>query len=116
MRMYAWLKEPQTHYGNIPVFKVMLYENEGKVYLFEYSSPEAIQCSSDLCYDSMEELHGDWDDLIDERGWIKMDEPLPYCQHDAFIPLRVKGRDIGEPEWGKFETLKDGNWVPYKPV
>ena len=54
------------------------------------------------------------DDLIDENGWIEIEDPLPDCQHDAFIPLRVKGRSTGKPEWGKIETLKDGEWVEYK--
>lgn len=53
--------------------------------------------------------------LIDDRGWIDIDEPLPDCQHDAFIPIRVKGRADGMPEWGKLETLKDGKWVEYNP-
>ncbi len=38
-------------------------------------------------------------------------DPLPDCQHDAFLPIRVKGRDIGKPQWGQFEILKDGQWV-----
>ena len=54
--------------------------------------------------------------MIDEKGWIEMEDPLPDCQHDAFVPLRVKGRDIGKPEWGKYETLKDGKWVDFIPV
>ena len=53
--------------------------------------------------------------LIDDRGWIDIDEPLPDCQHDAFIPIRVKGRADGMPKWGKLETLKDGKWVEYNP-
>ena len=116
MRRYAWLKEPHTRDSGGRVYKVMLYENDEGVYLFEYTSPEAVQCSSDRFYPSPEELYDDWNALIDERGWIEMEDPLPDCQHDAFIPLRVKGRDIGKPDWGKFETLKDGKWVPYEPV
>ena len=116
MRMYAWLKEPFSCDSGINVYKIMLFEHDEKAYLFEYSSPEAILCSSDLCYCSLEDLYEDWNDLIDERGWIEMEDPLPNCQHDAFIPLRVKGRDIGRPEWGKYETLKDGEWVAYQPV
>lgn len=116
MRMYAWLKEPRKCDGGGHVYKVMLYECNDGVYLFEYISPEAVQCSSDRCYNSLEDLYDDWNDLIDERGWIEMEDPLPDCQHDAFIPLRVKGRDIGKPEWGKYETRKDGKWVEYRPL
>ena len=116
MRKYAFLKEPLQCDGNHRVFKIMLYETGEGFYLFEYTSPDAVQCSNDRLYDSLEDLYGDWNGLIDERGWIEMEDPLPDCQHDTFIPVRVKGRDTGKPEWGKFETLKDGRWVEYKPA
>ena len=91
----------------------MLYETKEGIYLFEYSSIDAVQCSYDGLYDSLEDLYGEWNALIDEKGWIEIEDPLPDCQHDAFIPIRVKGRNIGKPEWGKLETLKNGEWVEY---
>ena len=115
MRKYAWLKEPYEYDENTHIYKIMLYETEEGIYLFEYSSPDAIQSCSDRCYDSAADLYEDWNDLIDERGWIEIDDPLPGCQHDAFIPIRVKGRDVGKPEWGKLETLKAGRWIDYTP-
>ena len=113
MRKYAYLKEPLNCGGDGPVFKIMLYEAEEGVYLFGYCSPDAEQCAFDRCYASLEELLDDWNDLIDERGWIALEDPLPGCQHDAFVPIRVKGRDTGAPDWGKYEMLKDGKWIPY---
>jgi hypothetical protein len=112
MRKYAWLKEPYRH-DDVCVYKIMLYETAEGVYLFEYGSPKAVLCSCDRLYGSLDELYDDWNDLLDEWGWIRLDDPLPDCQHDAFIPLRVKGRDIGKPEWGHYETLIDGKWVEY---
>ena len=111
MRKYACLKKPLKRNGSSTIYKIMLYETEEGVYLFEYDSPDAVRCSSDRLYDQAEDLYEDWNDLIDERGWIEMDDPLPDCQHDAFIPLRVKGRDVGKPAWGRFEMLKDGKWI-----
>ena len=113
MRKYAILKEPLKSEENY-IYKIMLYEAKEGFYLFEYDSPDAVQCSCDRCYDSLEDLYEDWNDLIDDAGWIEIEDPLPDCQHDAFIPLRVKGRDTEKPEWGKFETLKDGKWVDYE--
>lgn len=115
MRKYAYLKEPLRGDEENRVYKIMLYEAEEGVYLFAYGSPEAVQCSFDLCYASAKELYEEWNGLIDSRGWIGMEDPLPYCQYDAFIPLRVKGRAAGKPEWGKFETLRDGEWIEYRP-
>ena len=114
MRKFAILKEPIERDDGSCIFKIMLFEATEGVYLFEYSSLDAVQSSSDLCYDSLADLYDDWNDLVDGNGWIEMEDPLPDCQHDAFIPLRVKGRDTGAPEWGKFETLKDGKWVDYQ--
>ena len=115
MRKYAYLKEPLKCNGGEgeSIFKIMLYVSPEGIYLFEYCSLDAVQCSSDRLYDSLEELYEEWNGLIDLKGWIEIEDPLPYCQHDAFIPLRVKGRDIGKPQWGRFETLKDGKWVEY---
>ena len=114
MREYAFLKDPLKRDEGRYVYKIMLYETEDGVCLFEYCSPDAVRCSYDQYYGSVEDLYDEWNDLIDQNGWTRIDDPLPDCQHDAFIPIRVKGRDTGEPEWGKYETLKDGQWVEYK--
>ncbi|MBR1737166.1 MAG: hypothetical protein IJ736_09150 [Firmicutes bacterium] len=114
MRKYAYLKEPLKCNKKDYIYKIMFYKTKEGIYLFEYCSLDAVQCSFDLFYDSLEDLYEDWDGLIDESGWISIEDPLPDCQHDAFIPIRVKGRNIGKPEWGKLETLKDGKWVEYK--
>ena len=113
MRKYAYLKEPLKQSGRT-IYKIMLYETEEGVYLFEYDSPDAVQCASDTFYETMEDVPA-WDELIDERGWIQLPDPLPYCQHDAFVPLRVKGRDTGRPAWGKYEILIEGQWRDYEP-
>ena len=114
MRKYAYLKEPLRCNEGHCIFKIMLYKTGEGIYLFGYYSPDAVQSSFDRLYDSLEDLYGDWNDRIDARGWIEIDDPLPDCQHDTFIPVRVKGRNTGKPEWGKYETLKDGKWVEYK--
>ena len=115
MRKYAYLIDNVKNSSGETVAKIMLYESGEGVYLFEYSAKDAEMCTSDRWYDSPEEVYEEWNGLVDERGWIDIEDPLPGCQHDAFIPIRVKGRDAGRPEWGKFETLKDGQWVDYCP-
>ena len=115
VRRYARLKEPLPRGDGGLTYKIMLYEAEEGVYLFEYDSPDAVLSVSDRLCESAEEVCEDWNDQIDERGWTDLGDPLPGCQHDAFIPLRVKGRDTGRPEWGYWETLRDGRWVPYPP-
>ena len=115
MRKYAYLKKPFYYNGQEAIVRVMLYEAGEGVYLFGYSSLQAVQSSFDCCYASLADLLEEWQGRIDERGWIELEDPLPDCQHDAFIPLRVKGRATGKPEWGKYETLTDGQWVAFEP-
>lgn len=114
MRKYAYLKEPLLVNSKDMIYKIMLHETKGEVYVYQYCSLDAIFCSYDLCYWNVEAALEEWDDLIDERGWIELEEPLPDCQHDAFLPIRVKGRNIGKPEWGKFELLENGIWKEMK--
>lgn len=114
MRKYAHLNEPRKRDESL-VYKVMLYETDEGFYLFEYDRPDAVICSSDLLYESLEELHEEWDPFVDEKGWIGIEDPLPGCQHDAFIPLRIKDRTEGKPEWGRYEVLIDEEWVDYDP-
>ena len=113
MRKYAWLQEPRRELDGSLVYKIMLCEAAEGFYLFTYSSPEAVLSFADYCYDSLDELYDDWNGRIDGRGWIELEDPLPDCQQDAFLPLRIKGRDTGRPSWGKYETLRDGKWVDY---
>ena len=115
MRKYAHLREPLKCDDGNRIFKIMLCKTKEGFYLFGYCSLDAIQCSFDRYYDSLDDIYEDWDGLIDEKGWMEIEDPWPDCQHDAFIPIRVKGRDVGKPEWGKLETFKDGKWVEYKP-
>lgn len=115
MRKYAILKEPIPCNKKDFIYKIMLYQTKKDVYLFKYCSMDAVQCSYDAWYPDVESVYEDWNDEIDERGWIDIEDPLPDCQHDAFLPIRVKGREIGRPQWGQLAILKDGQWVDYRP-
>ena len=117
MRKWAYLKEPYICSKKDRAYKIMIYEtaNEG-VYVFLYCSKDAIQCSFDAYYHELSDALEDWEDQIDENGWHEIDDPLPDCQHDTFLPIRVKGRETGNPIWGTLEILKDGKWMEYHSV
>jgi len=51
---------------------------------------------------------------IQHSDWIQINDPLPNCQHDFIRPVRVPGREKGNPQWGSLEELRDGKWVPFK--
>lgn len=40
-----------------------------------------------------------------------MENPLPDYRY--FLPIRVKGRNLNQPEWDKLEILKNGTWFEY---
>lgn len=114
MRMYAYLKNPIPANDKEMIYKIMMHEiRKQGVFVYMYLSPDAVMSSYDSYHPHLKDALEDWQDKIDERGWIKIDDPLPYCQHDCILPIRVKGREIGNPQWGKFEILKDGEWVDY---
>lgn len=113
MRKYAVLKEPIKCNNRDSIYKIMLHQTKNEVFLYQYCSIDAIQCSFDTWYPDVESVYEDWNGEIDEQGWIDIDDPLPDCQHDAFLPIRVKGRNIGRPQWGQLEILKNGQWVDY---
>lgn len=116
MRMYGYLKEPYQWNKNKTIYKVMIYETPGKgVYTYYYTDRNAIFCSYDSYSGDLETAVEEFTDELDERGWIEIDDPLPDCQHDCILPIRVKGRNTGKPQWGKFEILSNGQWIDYDP-
>ncbi len=80
MRRYAILKEPKKVNNHDFIYKIMVYQDKREVYLFQYCSRDAIFCSYDNCYSDIESVYEEWDEFIDENGWIDIDDPLPNCQ------------------------------------
>lgn len=113
MRNCAFFKEPQKCNKKDYVYKITIHEHKDYVLLYQYCSLDAILCSFASWYPDVESVYEDWNSEIDVRGWIDIEDPLPNCQHDAVLPIRVKGRNEGKPEWGKFEILKNGKWEDY---
>ena len=109
MRKWSYLK-PDTRLGDQVFQKIMVYENTEGVWVFLYDTKDALFCTEDRFYENREDALEDWKDNIDEEGWHEIADPLPDCQHDCILPIRVKGRDKGAPEWGQYEILKNAIW------
>ena len=108
MRKWAYINQ-ESEYK-----KVMMCSGDEGVYVFLYDSPDAVFCSADVYYENEEDALTDWKDKIGPDGWHTIDAPLPGCQQDCILPIRVKGRDIGKPQWGRYEILIDGEWKDYQ--
>lgn len=94
--------------------RVMLFEGEGGTYLFLYTSLEDSHCDADEWYESTLEAEAVSKKRygISETAWQIINDPLDGCQHDWIAAVRVKGRDVGKPEWGIFEKYESGTWKP----
>ena len=113
MRKLAYLKTPKKCNDRDMVYKIVLHTDKSGVFVYLYTSPDAVQCSFDEYYSDEKDALDDWAGYADENGFIDIGDPMSYCQHDALIPLRVKGRDKGSPEWGRLEVYEDGEWKDY---
>ncbi len=114
MRMYGFLKNPSAANRQELVYKVMLHETRRQgTFAYLYTSPEALCSSFDLHYAELEDALEDWAGEVE--GWTELGDPLPGCQHDCPLPVRVKGRDRGAPQWGQYEILENGEWKDFTP-
>lgn len=114
MRKWAFLNEPYAYNGD-HVCKIMVYETgkEG-VYVFLYNSKHTQFCFADEWYQNSEDALKKWESLISGTGWNVISDPGQGCQDDCILPIRVKGRNIGKPEWGKYELFDGNSWVAYR--
>ena len=113
MRKWAHLKQDPLSLEDKPFVRIMLFTSAKGTYVFLYDSEDSVFCTADEWYETEEEALDRWEDEIDPEGWHVIDDPLPGCQQDSVLPIRVKGRDEGTPQWGEYEILKDGEWVDF---
>ncbi len=82
------------------------------VFVFGYDKEEDTSCSWDYHYSELEDAYEVGIDYgIKKEDWQEIDDPLENCQDDWINPVRVKGRNRGEPQWNSFERLVDGEWI-----
>lgn len=97
--------------------RVMLYQMKtGKTYAFLYKSKEDDFAYADGWYESLTDAEESYKNRINGE-WLVIADPLPFCQDDAILPIRVKGRDKEplHPKWGEYEILVNGEWKEYIP-
>lgn len=114
MRRMGTLRTPLPANRRELIYKVMLHETRRNgVFAYLYTSPDALLCSYDCHYPDLANAMEDWADEVER--WDELDDPLPHCQHDCPLPVRVKGCEEGRPQWGSYEILKDGKWRDFAP-
>jgi biofilm protein TabA len=102
-------------YGSM-VMKIMIHTIKKRgafLYLFE-TADEYGMCSADYHFSDLEDAEEDARDYgVETEDWIMIDDPLPDCQHDCIHPVRVKGRNTGNPIWGELEIYNGHEWVDF---
>lgn len=111
MRKIALVKN-----NNSEIKRVMLYKDEHGIYLFGYSTIEDCGSTWDQWYETIEDVYSVCEEEynIQIQDWQDIEDPCEYCQHDWITPVRIKGLNVGKPEWGKLEKLVNGIWVDIK--
>jgi biofilm protein TabA len=107
MRKFAYTQSQEK------IQKVMIYDCGEGVYLFLYQTKEDGGSCADYFYETVEEAErvAREEFGVEEGSWISITDPMKDCQHDFIRPVRVKGRNTGNPVFGELEELKDGEWV-----
>jgi hypothetical protein len=100
------------------VKRVIVYDSGNGVYIFPCASLEDGSTIGDNWIENVAQAD---EYCMDEFGigaedWEHLDDPLEDCQHDWIAPVRVKGRNIGQPQWGHVERLEDGIWKDFEPA
>lgn len=110
MRKISSLKTPIS--GCV---RCIMYSSTDGVYVFPCATEEDGSATGDYWFNSIEEAE---EFCKDEYGicntdWTEVPDPLPGCQHDWLMPVRVKEREKGSPDWRMLERLEDGNWISF---
>ena len=98
---------------NSEIVRLMIYNDENGTYLFGYDKLE----DSDAVFDQWYESENEALEVclveykIDKTLWIEIPNPMENCQHDWINPVRIKGRENGNPQFGKLEKWIDGKWI-----
>ena len=99
------------------VRRLMIYEDEHGVYLFGFNRVSDGGGLFDEWYETIADAKAAAYEgyQVALNAWTHIDDPIEHCQHDWIQPVRIKGRDIGKPEWGKAERLVNGQWETFDP-
>jgi hypothetical protein len=108
------MRKIATVTNNPQVNRVMLCNSEFGCYVFLYDRMDDGPGFADYLLDSItiaEEMCAE-EYGVTAEDWTEIPDTHEGCQDDWIDPVRVVGRAAGNPQWGQFECLKDGEWKP----
>ena len=89
----------------------MIYEADEGAYLFYFNTWVDAPSTKDYLYIDTEEADAFcWIEFnIRPDDWINIKDPQEGCQQDFIAPTRIKGRDVGYPQYGNYQRF-NGKW------
>ena len=72
--------------------KVMIYQDNEGVYIFQYDTIDDTHCNWDLWFPSIDEAQSfcEKEYFIGEKNWIIIDDPKEGCFHDIIEDIKIK--------------------------
>jgi biofilm protein TabA len=111
MRKGAVLEKPVGE-----IRRVMIYAAGDGAYLFLFETIDDANASADYWFESESDATAaaEEDYGVAPQSWVSLPDPQPHCQHDWIAPVRVKGRETGQPRFGEMERFDGTRWVDFK--
>lgn len=100
------------------VSRVMIVEiDDGAALLFTYGSVFDGGCTSDFWFESVADAVGCVleEYAVSSTTWFATDDPPIYCQQDWITPVRVPGRESGNPIFGTLQLKVRDEWTEFNP-
>ena len=95
------------------IVRLIIFNDDYGTYLFGYKKIEDCGAEWDEWYetenDAMESCLMEYG--VNKFDWNDIPNPEPNCQQDWINPVRVKGREKGNPEFGILEKRVNGEWI-----
>lgn len=113
MRLIATVAVPTGE----KVKRLLIHDAKEGVYLFGFSRLRDGGGVWDEWYETVADAKAVAQEnyQVSPDSWTQIDDPCEHCQQDWIQPVRVKGRNLGQPEWGKMERLINNQWVEFDP-
>ena len=85
---------------------------DGSALLYVFESLYDGGCNGDYWFESVEDAAecASEDYGVKPEEWFDVPTPLEHCQGDWITPAKIPGRELGDPEWGRLEILRGGQW------
>lgn len=97
--------------------KVMICKNTTGFSLFEFDTKLDCNCISDLFFEKLENAEQYCNEKynIQIQDWFAISNQQDFCNVDYIMPVKIKGRETGKPQFDNWEIQINGKWEEFLP-